>query len=282
MQTDKKTDGATDATQTAQAAQALLCRTTVIAGADAREDRVGRLVALVKDLGHRGRFDLLTVLEPDKLLADRQLFTQVARDAALAIKLHHGEQIIVAHYGDPEPIVQALKERPEFRSGVAISGLNLSLGRTAVAAPPPSPSIAVTCMDFRQHDSDLPKRMRQAFDLPELPSVLATAGGAKELIDGLPRGRRVIARIKARDRARPVERIVLTCHTDCGAMGGDAAPAFCDGRGRPDPKRQLKVLQEHLRAAALSFRIAFPKARIETGIVRLKDGHIDEVQSFRL
>lgn len=282
MQTDKKASDAPDATNAAQAAQALLCRTTVITGADAHEDRTGRLVALVKDLGHRGRFDLLTVLEPDKLLTDRQLFTQVARDAALAIKLHHGEQIVVARDGDPEPIVRALKDRPEFRAGVAICGLDLSLGASGKNAPPPSPTIAVTCMDFRQHDSDLPKRMRQAFDLPELPSVLATAGGAKELIDGLPRGRRVIQRIKARDRVRSVERIVLTCHTDCGAMGGDAAPVFCDGKGRPDPKLQIKILTQRLRASALCFRVAFPKARVETGIVRLKDGRIDEVVSLRL
>jgi len=239
------------------------------------------LVALVKSLGHRGRFDLLTVPDPERLTADRQLFTQVARDAALAIKLHHGEQIVVAVHGDPRGIVAMLKERPEFKGGgVEISGLDLRDG--APDAPSSPRTVAVTCMDFRQHDTDLPERLRKAFDLLELPSVLATAGGAKELIDALPRGRRTVQRLKARAKTHPIDRIVLTCHTDCGAMGGDGAPAFCDGRGRPDPKLQIKVLTQHLRASALTFRIAFPKVRVETGIVRLKDGRLDEVLPVHL
>lgn len=279
MQTEKKKGVRDAATDAAQAAHATMCRTTVIASADAYEDRTARLVELVKGTGHRGRFDLLTVLRPERLTRDARLFDQVAKDAALAIKLHHGEQILVALYGDPAPIVAALKRRPEFQDGgVEISGVDLRGPGQDV--PPQSPILAVTCMDFRQHDDTLRQRIKDAFGLPSLPSIFAVAGAAKELVDGLPRGRRVIKRLQNRDGERPIERIVLTCHTDCGAMGGDAAPAFCAG-GRPDPDLQLKVLGEYLKASALSFRIAFPKARIETGVVRLKDGRLDAVLPVR-
>jgi hypothetical protein len=278
MQTEKK-DGGQEATRSAQAAQALQCRTTIIAGADAPEDRTGRLVAFVKELGHRGRFDLLTVLDPGKLVADRRLFDQVARDAALAIKLHSGEQIVVAVYGDPAPLARALKERPEFRAGVAVTGLDLRSG--GEPAPSASPTVAFTCMDFRHHDADLALRLRMAFDLPEAPAIVATAGGAKELTDAHPRGRRTLQRLKARAKAHKLDRIVLTCHTDCGALGGDAAPAFCDRKGRPDHGIQIEVLERHLREAAASFKAAFPRAKVETGIVRLKDGRMDRILPVR-
>lgn len=259
-----------------QAELANLCRTTVIAGMDATADRTERLVEHVKRLGHRGRFDLLTVPDPARLPEDRRLFEQVARDAALAIQLHHGEQIVVAIHADPAPIVALLKAFEAFKGGgVRISGFDLRVG--SEAAPAPGPCVAVTCMDFRQHDRDLPERLKRAFELPGIPAILATAGGAKEVHDGHPRGRKLMKRLTARGRLVPIERIVLTCHTDCGAMGGDAAPAFCDGSGRPDPRRQLKVLREHLKASALSFRVAFPRARIDAAVVRLKDGALDAV-----
>lgn len=273
----EKTKAAEEAAvRDAQAAQANLCRTTVISVMDATEDRTPKLVALVKSLGHRGRFDLLTVPDHATLVRDDELFGQVARDAALAITLHHGEQIVVAVYGDPGPVVRRLKEAAEFRNGgVEISGFDLrEAGRPMPAV---RPVVAVTCMDFRQHDADLPERLRDAFGLRMSPSVLATAGGAKDLVDSDPRGALLIERLKRRDAIAPIERIVLTCHTDCGAMGGDAAPAFLDGNGRPDPRRQLKVLRERLKASALSVRVAFPRARVATGIVRLKDGAIAEI-----
>lgn len=279
MQTEKKKGVRDAATQAAQAAHATMCRTTVIASADAYDDRTARLVELVKGSGHRGRFDLLTVLRPERLTRDARLFDQVAKDAALAIKLHHGEQILVALYGDPQPIVAALKRRPEFEGGgVEISGVDLR--RPGQGVPPPSPILAVTCMDFRQHDDTLRQRIKDAFGLPALPSIFAVAGAAKELVDGLPRGRRVITRLRKRHGESPIEKIILTCHTDCGAMGGDAAPAFCTG-GRPDPERQLQVLGEYLRASAACFRAAFPKARVETGVVRLRDGRLDGVLPVR-
>lgn len=259
----------------AQAELATLCRTTIVAGMDATEDRTRRLVAHVKGLGHRGRFDLLTVPDPGRLLDDRRLFELVAKDAALAIRLHHGEQIVVAVHADPSPIVGRLKDHEAFRTGVRIEGLDLRVG--SASDPRPGPDVAVTCMDFRQHDADLPERLRRAFDLSGEPAILATAGGAKEVRDDHPRGRRLLRHLRARDRVAPIARIVLTCHTDCGAMGGDAAPAFLGGDGRPDPKRQLKVLREHLKASVLSLRLAFPKARIDAGVVRLKDGSIDAI-----
>ena len=280
MQSEKKERGPAATQNDAQAVQAALCRTTVISGADAYEDRTERLIALVKDLGHRGRFDLLTVPQPEKLGADPRLFDQVAKDAALAIKLHHGEQIVVAIYGDPDPIVAALRERPEFQGGgVAVSGLDLR--RPGRAQPPPAAStVAVTCMDFRQHDADLPRRLAEAYGLSGLPAVLAMAGGAKDLVAELPRGRRIVQRLKLRARTAPISKLVLTCHTDCGAMGGDAAPAFRGGDGRPDPKRQIRVLQDHLRASAAFVKATFPEIEISTGIVRLKDGRIDAVVPY--
>lgn len=276
MHTDKEEDVV--ATHAAQAAHASMCRTTVITSADAYEDRTERIVKLVKGTGHRGRFDLLTVLRPERLTRDARLFDLVTKDAALAIKLHHGEQIVVALYSDFRPIVEALKRRNEFRgSGIEISGIDLrSPGREA---PPQASTLVVTCMDFRQHDGSLPQRVMEAFGLSKTPSVFAIAGAAKELIESHPRGHCVIRRLQNRHAECEIEKIILTCHTDCGAMGGDSAPAFCGGDGRPDPKRQLRVLEEYLRASALSFRVEFKnKITIETGIVCLKDGQLDSVQ----
>jgi len=260
------------------------CKTLVITSAHATPDRAERLSEHIRRGGKDGRFDLLTVLDPVRLAVPGQLLDQVVADAKLAVELHKGEQIVVAPYGDPAPIVDALKRHPAFaKGGVEIRGFDLSRGLKRRARPEAASTIAVACMDFRQHDDRLADKFAEALETFDRPAVLAMAGGAKDLVSSTERGKLVIGALREYWRRRGFNQILLTCHTDCGAFGGDAAPIFLDGKGAPDARKQRRTLEERLRASAVEVRAALPEVHVMTGIVQLDParGRIRQILRLR-
>lgn len=248
------------------------CRTTVISGLHAFGDRTEALVASSKEGGRDGRFDLLTVLDPDALgePSGKALLDQVVSDARLALELHNGERIVVAAYGDPRRIVRALTAHPKLASKrVPVDGIDLRRFRGAQTRPPTSPTIAVSCMDFRQHDAGLADALKKGLDLFETPAVFAMAGGAKELDGATKRSHLVRQQLQKLHRGTGFRQLVLTCHTDCGAFGGDAS---FNGQ-----KHQQEELTTRLRRAASIFRPFFPSINLKLGIVRLKDGGVEKI-----
>lgn len=273
MQTDKRNGSERGTAPMVQERLALECRTTVISAAQAFEGRTAALVSLVKERGHRGRFDLLTVLDPWELArpSGKALLDQVAADAALALKLHNGEQVLIAVEGDAEPIAAALKAHRAFRgAGVPIEGIDLrQAGRQADHQAPVLSAVAVTCMDFRQHDGDLRQQLMRSLDLPDTPAVLAMAGGAKDL-DGVSlRSHLVRGQLQKIRQAGGLSRIAMTCHTDCGAFHGDAAFS--------GESHQREVLTEHLLRALAWLGPMFPSVSFTAGIVRIMDGRVERI-----
>lgn len=281
MHPDKPTDRRRSAKRTAaEEKHANECKTVAVTGAYHAPDRARLLTKLGKEHGHRGRFDLLTVEDPWKLAdpSGKELLDQLVSDISLLAQVHSGEQILVAVYGNPGPIVAALKARPELKKGLAIHGADLR-PRSKTGQQVTVEDFAVSCADFRMHDEqqqmDLPERLRKALLLKDRPALIAIPGGAKVLADASPKRDLVLGQLRSAYERHPFRRLTLTVHTDCAALGGDAA--FTDGQGRADAHVQNDALTGMLEQAAAVTRGLFPGVEIRAGIVRLKHGKVSKI-----
>lgn len=280
MHPDKPTDRRRPAKRTvAEERHANECKTVVVTGAYHAPDRAQLLTKLGKEHGHRGRFDLLTVEDPWKLAdpSGKELLDQLVSDARLLVRVHSGEQILVAVYGDPALIVTALKARPELKKGIAIRGADLR-PRSKTGRQVAVEDFAVSCADFRMHDEqqgmDLPERFRKALLLKDRPALIAVPGGAAVLADDTPKRELVVRQLRSAYERHPFRRLTLSVHTDCAALGGDAA--FTDDQGRADTHVQIDALTGMLEQAAGFARGLFPGVEMRGGIVRLKRGKVSK------
>lgn len=280
MHADKPTHRRGSARTAAEEQHASDCKTVVVTGAYHAPDRARILRDLGRERGHRGRFDLLTVEDPWKLAdpAGKGLLDALVTDACLLVRVHRGEQILVAVYGDPVPIVAALKARPELKQGLVIIGEDLR-PRSKQGRQVDSEDFAVGCADFRMHDpqkgQDLPDRLRKTLLLKHRPALLTVPGGARVLADDTPKRALVTEQLLTAYGRNAFRRLSLTVHTDCAALGGDAA--FTNGHGRPDPHAQTDALTKMLESAATYARDLFPAVQVRTGIVCLKAGQVAKI-----
>lgn len=278
MHPDKPTDRRPSSRTPAEEQHANECRTVVITGARHAPDRARNLTRAIKAHGHRGRFDLLTVADPEKLAdpSGKDLLEQVVADTRLLAKFHKGEQVVVATYGDPRPIVRTLAEHPEIKGGLSVLGADLRGHSVRLTG---AENVALACADFRQHDEqrgkDLPEHLRAALSLDGRPAMLAVPGGANALAVDSPRRRIVMAELEELHARQPFRQLALAVHTDCAALGGDRA--FTDGKGRPDAHVQHDALLELLTQAILFARESFHGVTVRAGVVRLKDGQVFKV-----
>lgn len=233
------------------------CRTVVISGLHAPNGHTDRLSRLAGELTGDSRFDLLTVPQPASLTEEGPLLEQVAADAELAAKLHHANLFLVTA-PDAPAIAVALRRK-----------VSVEVKAVDAVWAEPTRTVAVTCMDFRQHDGGLDERLHAAFPDGGHPQLLSMAGGAKDFIRGTAKCELFIPELWDLRRRGGLERLILTMHTDCGAMGGSSAPCFCGTDGRPSPRLQEEVLGRHLRAAGRTLREALPDVDVQLAIVEI-------------
>ena len=275
MNLDKPKTGTLDDKKTAARKRlASDCQTTVICDVRIRKERAASLSELIKASGRDGRFDLLTVPDPAVLATDagRELLEQLVGETLMALDFHNGEQVLIAMDGDPDPVVRAF--RAQFAKAVKTYPKPISeaipIGTVPAAAPAAlSSAVAVTCMDFRLHDDGISEKLRDGLGLQADPMIYAMAGGAKDIDGTTRRSRLALEEIDRYARTANLRQIALTCHTDCGAFGGDGA--FKDRR------HQKNELRYRLRNAASVLAKRFPGLEIKAGIVRLKRGGIDAI-----
>ncbi len=264
--TEKK--GALSKKPSAQERLANDCQTVVVGDLDAHATRAERLAQHIRTGGRDGRFDLLTLPELRLLSYNVPVLNQLANDIAMAIDLHNGEQVLVAHYGDPTSIVHALRVHPIFQAVRPLDFYGFDLRGTP--APESSEVVAVSCMDFRQHDDGLADKLKEALGLSARPGIFAMAGAAK-FLDGTKPARHIPVerQLTMLRKNGKLSELVLTCHTDCGAFDGDEA--------FDSAEHQDRELRAHVRRSAAWCRATFPDLPIKAGIVRLGHGRIENI-----
>ncbi|WKZ29296.1 MAG: hypothetical protein QY323_01040 [Patescibacteria group bacterium] len=261
---------------TAEDRLAAECQTTVITCARQAHAWAPSIGALIKKTGRDGRFDLLTALDFPHLAGNKEVLTQAVEDAMLALSLHKGEQILVVGGANVEQIVAAVREQFHVSRKVFPNPISEDVPINSIdMGPVPMPdarcrTLAITCMDFRQHDNDLATKLAMQLGLDEAPHILAMAGGAKDVEGTMRRSRLTLAQINDYRERHDLRTIVITCHTDCGAFGGSQ---MFENTAHEDAQFDYR-----LRVARGVLRRRFSGVAIIPAIVRLADGRIGTIE----
>ncbi len=253
------------------------CSTLVLTETDPAIHEAGFIEQVLAGLGdgrsNNDRYSLLSMIGLERLLKfdDPDTLDLVVGDILAALAPGNNGRLVVAARGNPAELVSRFRSHSDLAAAdLKIYGVNLNL---FTQDREPANQLIVSCMDWRMHGRaggliEAFYRSRGAGRY----SLLATAGGAKELASNMPRFNMIAAMLdESVRRKRQIKTIYLTSHTDCDTYG--ASHMFGD-----NPREEHLALANDLYQAAKDLSRRLPPVPVVPAIVTLRGDRVGAVR----